>query len=373
MKSNRDGNREILRRLFGRDMDNGDHDKDNSDWDMDNGDHDKDNSDWDMDNGGWSMSRLSPRASALGQSPSAGGRRVVTLGWHPDPPDHRDICLMRPSPPKLGRVIPGNKKAGKREAKCLARVATHAPGVLNRTRLPNDHYCNIAHCSPVEDQGQIGSCTAQAVVGLMEYIMRHHGDDHIDGSRLFLYKVTRQLMGLTGDTGAYLRTAIKAAAAIGVPPERYWEYDVSRYDDEPSPFVYTYATNFKALDYARLDAAWLPAQDLLALLKRTLAEGHCIVFGFTVFSSLSNKPDIPFPGEQDEVGGGHAVMAVGFDDNRKNVGTPNKGALLIRNSWGASWGVEGYGFLPYDYVYAGLARDFWVCFAWDWLETVDGE
>ena len=85
------------------------------------------------------------------------------------------------------------------------------------------------------------------------------------------------------------------------------------------------------------------------------------MFGFTVYSSMpgigDDTGDIPFPKEGDRVEGGHAVVAVGYDDNRK-IGS-NKGALLIRNSWGKEWGDRGYGWLPYEYVLRGQAVDFW--------------
>jgi C1A family cysteine protease len=218
-----------------------------------------------------------------------------------------------------------------------------------------------AWCSPIEDQKSLGSCTAHAGVGMLEYYERRAFGSHIDASRLFLYKVTRSLLGWKGDTGAHLRTTMKALAMTGAPPEQYWPYVMSKFDDEPSAFLYALGDNYEALKYYRLDAAGSPPADVLNNVKTSLAAGLPSMFGFTVYTSIpplgDGKGEIPFPGSGDKVAGGHAVLAVGYDDAKK-IGT-SKGALLIRNSWGVTWGAGGYGWLPYDYVLRGLANDFW--------------
>lgn len=216
-------------------------------------------------------------------------------------------------------------------------------------------------CSPIEDQKSLGSCTAHAGVGMLEYYERRAFGSHIDASRLFLYKVTRNLLGWKGDTGGYLRTTMKALAMTGVPPEQYWPYVMTRFDDEPSAFLYALGDNYEALKYYRLDPAGTAPAAVLANVKTQLAANLPSMFGFTVYSSIpplgEGTGEIPFPGSGDKVAGGHAVLAVGYDDARK-IGAC-KGALLIRNSWGTGWGDAGYGWLPYDYVLNGLANDFW--------------
>lgn len=92
------------------------------------------------------------------------------------------------------------------------------------------------------------------------------------------------------------------------------------------------------------------------------------VFGFSVYSSLRNAADIPLPTSLDSLQGGHAVMAVGYDDNHIVPGS-SRGSLIIRNSWGPSWGENGYGYLPYEYLLSGLARDFWTCLKSEWVDT----
>lgn len=208
-------------------------------------------------------------------------------------------------------------------------------------------------CSPIEDQQYIGSCTAHAGVGLMEYYQRRVYGKHLDLSRLFLYKVTRRLLGWQGDTGGYLRTTMQAMAMFGVPLEKHYPYQPEEYENEPQAFDYAMAHNFQAMKYFRLDSNGISGQMLLDHIKWMLAAGLPCMFGFTVYSSLTNDGWIPFPNKNDTLQGGHAIVAVGYND------TMGGGALKIRNSWGTSWGHDGYGWLPYDYVLRGLASDFW--------------
>lgn len=228
-----------------------------------------------------------------------------------------------------------------------------------------------AWCPPVENQGSLGSCTANAGVGMLEYYERRTTGKHIDGSRLFLYKVTRELQGIKGDDGAQLRDVMKAMILFGVPPEKYWPYLADKFNDEPSNFCYAFAQNYQALQYYRLDPAGTSPADALAAIKKNLAAELPAMFGFSVYSSIpplgDGKGEIPFPERGDSLEGGHAVLAVGYDDSKKIGKT--KGALLIRNSWGAEWGDKGYGWLPYAYVEQGLADDFWSMVKAEYVDT----
>lgn len=226
-------------------------------------------------------------------------------------------------------------------------------------------------CSPIENQGNIGSCTAHAGVGLLEYFELRAFGKHLDASRLFLYKATRNLLGWTGDTGAYLRTTMKAMVLFGTPPETYWKYDTTKFDVEPSAFLYSFAQNYQSIRYYRLDPAGAAPKQTLTHVKSFLAARLPSMFGFTVYSSIPSPGDgmvdIPYPKPGEHVQGGHAVAAVGYDDNRQ-IGT-HKGALLIRNSWGTTWGDHGYGWLPYAYVEKGLANDFWTLVRAEFVDT----
>lgn len=191
----------------------------------------------------------------------------------------------------------------------------------------------------------------------MEYNARKVHGKSLDLARLFVYKETRMLLGWVGDTGAHLRTTLKALALYGAPPEALYPYHVTKFEQEPLARVYAAAQSFQALRYFRLDPAGVTGEALLGEIKRVLAEGWPIAFGFTTYTSLGDEPDIRFPGKGDPADGGHAVMAVGYDDARK-VGE-HTGAVLIRNSWGVEWGDQGYGWLPYQYVLKGLTADWW--------------
>src|SRR4030042_3061352 len=136
--------------------------------------------------------------------------------------------------------------------------------------------------SPIEDQGQIGSCTAHAGAGIIEYYERTSFGRHIDTSRLFLYKVTRNLMKMKGDTGAYLRTTMGAMVLFGVPPEEYWPYmdDEKDFDKEPSSFCYAFAQNYQTLKYFTHDPPGTKSEEILRKMKAYLIKGHPTIFGF---------------------------------------------------------------------------------------------
>jgi len=258
------------------------------------------------------------------------------MGWKRDLPDIRDYSI---NTPEIKKILSQSNPLKATES-----------GMPENIDLSED-------CSPIENQEQLGSCTAQAGVGLLEYYQKRAFGIHIDASRLFLYKATRNLMEETGDTGAYLRTTMQAMVLFGMPPERYLRYDITRFDEEPSSFCYSFGQNYQTIQYYRLDPPGMDLNDLLKTIKQFLAAGLPSMFGFSVYSSLADGPDIPYPQPGEYQRGGHAVVAIGYDDSRQ-IGNC-KGALMIRNSWGEEWGEFGYGWLPYDYVLKGLAVDFW--------------
>jgi C1A family cysteine protease len=222
-------------------------------------------------------------------------------------------------------------------------------------------------CSPVEDQGDLGSCTSQAGVSLLEYYQKRAFNKYINGSRLFLYKTTRNLEKQTGDTGAYLRDTMKAMVLFGIPPEEYWAYEENKFDKEPTAFVYSLANNYKSIKYYKLDPSGTSTQKLLINVKSYVASGLPSMFGFTVYSSITNAAGIPYPVKGDKAIGGHAVVCVGYDDAKVING--QTGALLIKNSWGTSWGENGFGWLPYAYIINGLAVDFWSLVQAEFVDT----
>lgn len=282
-------------------------------------------------------------------------------GWLPPLPDLRDYTIERPE------IAAMSKSMG------LAKGRKELPAAPSSVDLR-------AWCSPIENQKRLGSCTANAAVGVVEYFQRRGFGEHIDGSRLFVYKVTRNLMQVTGDTGAWLRNTMGALVLCGVPPEKYWPYTdaTPAFDEEPPSFVYAVADDYQAVKYFCHDpmGANVPGDTVLTSVKNYLAAGIPSMFGFWGFPSFDScdvKGSIPYPCPGEKAEWGHAIVAVGYDDAKEVKNTQcdktTTGALLIRNSWGTQWGDAGYGWLPYDYVLDGLALDFWSLLSQDWVDT----
>lgn len=268
------------------------------------------------------------------------------FGWHCDLPDHRDYF---PEHRDVQALLAGVKKAA-------GSRLSRPPQVDWRM-----------YCPPVGDQQHLNSCCAHACSGLVACFERRATGKEMRPSRLFLYKTARRLLHWSGDIGATLRMSLKAMVRFGIPPEAYAPDEAGSFDDEPAPFLYSFAKEFQSIRYQRLDPLDSPGRKTLERVKTYLAAGFPSVFGFPVCSSLSADPDIPFPTVFDSVRGGQTVLAVGYDDERRIRST--KGALLVRNSWGTSWGDQGYGWLPYDYIQEGLAADFWTLLKREWLES----
>jgi C1A family cysteine protease len=290
------------------------------------------------------------------------------MGWLRDYPSILDYTTARDQvPPRLQAL--GQKDSIK---KMLSKMDIVEPVAELPPKVDLRPWC-----SPIENQANLGSCTAHAGVGMVEFFEKKAFNNHIDASHLFLYKVTRNLMQLTGDTGAYLRTTMGALVLFGTPPEKYWPYVISDFDKEPPAFCYAFAQNFQALTYYRLDPPGLTPEALLTRIKTNLAAGLPSMFGFTVYSSYTQAGatgKIPFPAPGETVVGGHAIMAVGYDDGMKIKNTSpgaveTTGALLFRNSWGTGWGDKGYGWLPYEYVLKRQAVDWWALLKNEWVET----
>lgn len=248
-------------------------------------------------------------------------RRIKKFGWVPDLPDARDHVYSAPIP-LMGAMPP------------KADLRAECPAVLN--------------------QGQLGSCTANAISNAHRFdqMKQQKGKDtSFQPSRLFIYYNERDMEGTVNqDSGAMIRDGIKSIAQLGVCDEKDWPYVITKFTAKPGATCYKDALEHQALSYQRVTQT-------LTQMKGCLASGFPFVFGFTVYESFesaavakSGSVDLPAQGEQ--VLGGHAVLAVGYDDSKQR--------FTVMNSWGTDWGMKGFFTIPYAYLTDdNLAADFW--------------
>jgi C1A family cysteine protease len=206
------------------------------------------------------------------------------------------------------------------------------------------------YCTPVEDQGNIGSCTGHAITSAIEIILKKKGKA-LELSRLFVYYQERLLEGTTRiDAGAYLRDGIKACYTWGTPQERLWAYNTRLFATKPTPAAYSEALTRKITRYERCTN--------FDSVKAALATGNPVVVGFTVYSSFMSSTvtrtgKMTYPTAREKSMGGHAVCLVGYDDSR--------GVFIAKNSWGSGWGDRGYFYMPYQVIQnQQMSSDFWV-------------
>lgn len=245
--------------------------------------------------------------------------QIAHFGWIPDLPDQRDYQYAAP----------------------IAAIGA----------LPTKVDLTSA-CPPVYDQGQLGSCTANAIAGSIQFDqMKQNLAQIFTPSRLFIYYNERDMEGtVNSDSGAQIRDGMKSVGSLGACPEDMWPYVIANYAEKPSDACYQEALQHKAILYQRV------VRDLIQM-KGCLASGYPFVFGFTVYESFESQQvaqtgQAPMPHHGEKVLGGHAVMAVGYDDANQR--------FLVRNSWGTGWGMQGYFTLPYAYFTSrSLSSDFW--------------
>lgn len=240
-------------------------------------------------------------------------------GWAPDLPDHRDHLYSAPVPVLVKLPAKKDLKSG---------------------------------CPPVYDQGQLGSCTANAISGALQFEQKKQKLPVFMPSRLFIYYNERDMEGsVNSDAGAQIRDGIKSVGTLGFCAEKDWPYDINKFADKPTPPCYASAGKQLAVGYQRLD------NSNLNQLKGCIASGYPFVFGFTVYTAFEGDDCaktgiLNMPAATEKVMGGHAVLCVGYDDSSQR--------FTVRNSWGKDWGQSGYFTIPYSYLTTtDLADDFW--------------
>lgn len=241
-----------------------------------------------------------------------------TYGWKPQLPDFRDHQFKLTSP------------------------ITNLPSLVDLR----------PHCPPVYDQGQLGSCTANAAAGAYEFDLLRQGLTDFTPSRLFIYYNERKLDGdIRQDAGSQLRTAAKTLNQTGVCDEKLWPYIEKKFKNKPTKKCFTAAVAHKTVSYQAID------NTNINLIKQCLASGSPIIFGFSVYESFESEQVaktglMPMPLRSEQLLGGHACMIVGYDDS--------KSYAIARNNWGADWGDKGYFYVPYQFLTnSNLASDFW--------------
>ena len=243
------------------------------------------------------------------------------FGWIPDLPDHRDLHLaLKP-----------------------LRI-TDLPPKVDLSITPS--------MPPVYDQGNLGSCTANAIGAAFEFEQKKQDNTKdFPPSRLFIYYNERVMEGTPfTDSGAMIRDGVKSVAKLGVCPETEWPYDISKFTIPPSLNCYIDAQKHQALQYMRV----IQTQDQM---MSCLADGYPIIFGATLYESFESPSVaktgiVPMPSSNESVIGGHAILACGYDTSDNT--------FLVRNSWGTNWGINGYCKFPMAYLTNNsLCDDLW--------------
>jgi C1A family cysteine protease len=217
----------------------------------------------------------------------------------------------------------------------------------------------LGNLPPVYDQGQLGSCTANALAGAFQYEQRLQNLPDFVPSRLFIYYNERKIENtITIDSGASLSDGIKSLNDSGVCPESSWPYQIEKFTEEPSVSLYKMASSHQVLASKRVPIS-------VNGFKTMINMGYPVAFGFTVYESfesqeVANSGIMPMPKKNEQVLGGHAVLCVGYDDTMKSHDGKTTGFLKVRNSWGSQWGKQGYFYMPYDYINQYYMSDLWV-------------
>lgn len=241
----------------------------------------------------------------------------------------------------------------KRDYKFSSIATGLSEGTLNFP-LQVDH---TPEMTPVKDQGQLGSCVSFAVSAMKEYQENKEQEEELakgkrgkskvyDYSESWIYWNCKKIDPWPNEEGTSIRYAMKVLQKIGVPTEKAWPYVDVGDIGEPKNWADLIAR------WALIDSYW--RIDNLEELKAALIEGP-VPIGVPCFYEIffvGSDGYVPYPANPNGIYGGHAICAVGYDDKKQLV--------KFKNSWGTSWGDNGYGYLPYSYINDFL-WDAWTC------------
>jgi C1A family cysteine protease len=265
------------------------------------------------------------------------------FGWLASAPDFRDFAPQSPQVTEWLRLLGGMDQ----------ETAAASSADLREYFLE------------VDDQLELDASPAHACIGLVQYFERRAHGRLLRPARLFLHQNALRFSGATGVRGGVdLRTTLQAMVRCGIPPERFWPYEPQRCNELPDAFLYSFDEPYRGIRYVRLDGRNSTGRETLHRVKAFLAAGFPACFGCMVPSTLTADGQIPYRPTFDSPLGGQALVAVGYDDRWLRG---SRGALLVRSSWGASWGESGYGWLPYAFVEEQLAVDFYTLLHPDWI------
>lgn len=269
---------------------------------------------------------------------------ICLSGWQPDLPDPRDYTPRHEQIEPLLRDLPAR---GERPS--------HVDWRTTCTPCPEDF-------SALERAGSVHVCLD--LVEQNEY--RVHGRQ-LRLSRPFLYRTTHRLASSQRLPPLSLRAVWQAVVQFGVPELDVWPGCDGSWEEDPDAFAYGGARDYSALRYVRLDPRSHTGPETLDLVRAFLSAGFLCAFGIPLCTSAEQNGEIGYPTIFDDVRGGQALIAVGYDDHHRL--RSDRGCLIVRGCWGRSWGDEGYGWLPYTYVREKLATDFWAVFDPQWLRS----
>lgn len=202
-------------------------------------------------------------------------------------------------------------------------------------------------CSPVENQADLGSCVANAIVGDLEFLEISQGMPYVDLSRLFLYYNARLASNeVDKDEGSVISVAMNSLTQVGVCKEETFPYDTNKVFYRPTWEAYREAYAHTLVEYFHIESY---GNALIADIQKSLQAKHPVVFGTPVYEAIrSCTGQLAMPSGKSI--GGHAMLIVGYDIPQR--------VLIVRNSWGTGWGDAGYCYVPFDYLSAAGASDF---------------